>query len=387
MTLGKRETHRAGVFITQQPGPDGYSAFIPHDLPPDPPLDAGPWLQNRLDQASRALGRLDGITLLLPDPKLFLYTYARREAVLSSQIEGTQSTLSDLLLFENEAIAAAASADAAEVLNYGLAMEHGLQRIRSGFPLSLRLIREIHDVLVRGTRGSDKAPGEFRTSQNWIGGTRPGDAAFVPPPPHAVGPALDNLERFLNDDALRLPPLIKAGLAHAQFETIHPFLDGNGRVGRLLITFLLCQEKVLSQPLLYLSLYLKKHKQRYYDLLQRIRTHGEWEPWIDFYLEGVAEVATEATSTAHRLVMLFEEDRRAIQALGRKGSVALRAHELLKARAATTITGLAGTAKVSFPTASSALQRLVTLGIAREITGRTRGQVFAYQKYLEALRD
>ena len=387
MTLKRPPAHRAGTFVTQQPGPEGFAAFAPAALPPDPPLDSGPWLQNGLDRASRALGRLDAITLLLPNPTLFLYTYARREAVLSSQIEGTQSTLSDLLLFENEAMPGVPTEDVTEVWNYSAAMEHGLKRIREGFPLSLRLIRDIHRILVEGTRGSDKAPGDFRTSQNWIGGTRPGNAAFVPPPPHLVMPALGQLETFLHDESLAIPPLIKAGLAHAQFETIHPFLDGNGRVGRLLITFLLCQEGVLSQPLLYLSLYLKKHKQRYYDCLQRIRTHAEWEAWLAFYLEGVAEVASEATGTAHKLIQLFERDRKAIQELGRRGVVALRAHEVLKLRAATSITQLARTVGVTFPTASTAIQHLVSLGIAKEITGRSKNQVFVYQDYLNALSD
>lgn len=380
-------TQRAGRFVTQQAGPDGYKAFIPAPLPPNPPLELTGGIQNALERASTALGRLDGITLLLPDPGLFLYTYVRKEAVLSSQIEGTQSTLSDLLLFENEAVSGVPSADVGEVSNYSAAMQHGLDRLRGGFPLTLRLIREIHAVLVKGLRGGDKTPGEFRTSQNWIGGTRPGNAVYVPPPPHELIPALDNLEKFLHNETLGLPILVRAGLAHAQFETIHPFLDGNGRVGRLLITFLLCESGTLSQPLLYLSLYLKQHKQRYYEALQRIRTHGEWEEWLLFYLEGVAAVATEATSTARRLIDVFEEDRKTIQAIGRASHTPLVIHDLLKKRVATTMTAAAKAAKVSFPTASTAMQRLVRLGVVKEITGKSRAQVFVYERYLSALAD
>lgn len=387
MTTPTNASERAGRFITQQGGPEGFRAFIPAHLPPNPTLEPRGELQTALERASTALGRLDGITLLLPDPGLFLYMYVRKEAVLSSQIEGTQSTLSDLLLFENEAVPGAPTSDVGDISNYGAAMQHGLDRLRGGFPLSLRLIREIHAVLVTGLRGSDKTPGEFRTSQNWIGGTRPGNAVFVPPPPHEIMPALDNLEKFLHDESLGLPILVKAGLAHAQFETIHPFLDGNGRVGRLLITFLLCESGALSQPLLYLSLYLKRHKQRYYEALQRVRTHGEWEEWLLFYLEGVAAVATEATNTARRLIDVFESDRKAIQAIGRASHTPLVIHDILKKRAATTMTAAAKAAHVSFPTASTAMQRLVRLGIVREITGRARDQVFVYDKYLTALSD
>ncbi|HEU4587025.1 MAG TPA: Fic family protein [Gemmatimonadales bacterium] len=370
----------------QQAGPDGYSAFIPEPLPPVPSLDQRGDIHTALERASRELGRLDGITLLLPDPGLFLYTYVRKEAVLSSQIEGTQSTLSDLLLFENEAVPGVPTEDVTEVSNYRAAMQHGLDRLTGGFPLSLRLIREIHAILVRGTRGGDKTPGEFRKSQNWIGGSRPGNAVFVPPPPHAMMQALGDLEKFLHSDD-GIPVLLKAGLAHAQFETIHPFLDGNGRVGRLLITFLLCQGGILSQPLLYLSLYLKENRQQYYDTLQRVRTHGEWEEWLRFYLKGVAEVASQATVTARRLIELFEADRLKIQKLGRAANTALLIHEALKRRAATTIGAVAKEVRVSFPTASANLQRLEKLKIVREITGRSRDQIFLYDNYLQILND
>lgn len=323
--------------------------------------------------------------MLLPDPALFLYTYIRKEAVLSSQIEGTQSTLSDLLLFENEGAPSTPMHDASEVANYSVAMQHGLTRLKEGFPLSLRLIKEIHATLVTGTRGSDKSPGEFRTSQNWIGGNRPGNAAFVPPPPHELMRCLDNLEKFLHADADGIPTLIRAGLAHAQFETIHPFLDGNGRVGRLLITFLLCERGVLSQPLLYLSLYFKRYKEQYYDALQRVRTHGDWESWIVFYLEGVHEVAVEAAKTARDLIALFERDRQQIQTLGRTSANALAIHDLLKHRAVTTIASAAEESHTSFPTATAALQRLEKLGIVREATGQQRDRIYVYKDYVDTL--
>lgn len=344
-------------------------------------------LQRALERASAGLGRLDGITLLLPNPELFIYMYVRKEAVLSSQIEGTQSSLSDLLLFEAAPATGDSSADVVEVSNYLAAMQHGLERLKGGFPLSLRLLREIHEVLVRGTRGGDKTPGEFRTSQNWIGGTRPGDALYVPPPPHKVLPNLSDLERFMHDDADEIPLLVKAGLAHAQFETIHPFLDGNGRVGRLLITFLLCAGGALSQPLLYLSLYLKRNRDAYYASLQRVRTEGDWEGWIRFYLAGVEDVAGQATETARRIMHLFEEDRRTLQRLGTSANTALRVHELLKRRAIATIGDVARELDVSFPTASAAAKRLAAHGILREITGRQRDQRFAYQRYLDILSE
>jgi Fic family protein len=278
-------------------GRDGYATFVPQPLPPHPPLEISPRLQSLLDRANQALGRLDGVTLLVPEPDQFLYSYIRKEAVLSSQIEGTQSSLSDLLLFENGAALGVPDADVAETFNYITAMNHGLHRIGTGeLPLSLRLLKEVHSRLLDATRGADKTPGEFRTTQNWIGGTRPGNARYVPPPPHEVVRSMGALELFLHDEPTETPILIKAALAHAQFETIHPFLDGNGRVGRLLITLLLCSQGVLSRPLLYLSLYLKRHRDTYYDHLQRIRTEGAWEDWLEFFLEGVIDVAKSATT-------------------------------------------------------------------------------------------
>jgi len=292
-------------------------AFVPVPLPPDPPLDLVA-LQVPLERALLALGRLDSLSTLLPDTQLFLYTYVRKEAVLSSQIEGTQSSLSDLLRFELEEMPGAPLDDVVEVSNYVAALEHGLSRLREDFPLSNRLIREIHGKLLARGPGSDKSPGEFRRSQNWIGGSRPGKARFVPPPPHAVRDCMAELEQFLHPSKPGLPVLVRAGLAHVQFETIHPFLDGNGRVGRLLITFLLCHDRVLREPLLYLSLYFKQHRDDYFALLGNVRKVGDWEAWLTFFLDGVAQTAEGAVTTAQRLGSLFLEERSSKKA-GRQG--------------------------------------------------------------------
>jgi Fic family protein len=378
---------RAGRFVTQSPGPEGYSAFLPAPLPPDPPLAWDTDLHDLLEIANRALGRLDGAMLVAPNPDLFLYTYIRKEAVLSSQIEGTQSSLSDLLLFENAEAPGVPMDDLREVSNYVAAMEHGLARLAEGFPLSLRLIREIHGILVRGSRGADKTPGEFRRSQNWIGGSRPSDAMYVPPPVHEIMPALDNLEKFLQDERARTPLLIKAGLAHAQFETIHPFLDGNGRVGRLLITFLLCVERALRQPLLYLSFYLKQNRSAYYDALQRVRVDGDWEHWLKFFLRGVAEVAQQGVATMQKLLELIASDRDRIQARlgGRRGLSALRVYDLLKQRAVTSIPLAAAATGLTRPTVASAMTTLQDLGIVREVTARQRNRQFLYVEYFRTL--
>ena len=373
--------------VAAQSGPEGYSAFVPAPLPPHPPLRIDSAVQALLDEANQALGRLDGVTLLLPDPGQFLYSYVRKEAVLSSQIEGTQSSLSDLLLFENEAAPGAPLDDVEETSNYIAAMKHGLQRIESGeLPLSNRLLREVHALLMSGVRGGDKAPGEFRRTQNWLGGTRPGNARFVPPPPPEVIPAMSDLEKFLHDDPEPTPILVKAALAHVQFETIHPFLDGNGRVGRLLITLLLCSERVLQQPLLYLSLYFKQHRDTYYDRLQRVRTDGEWEEWLEFFLEGVISVAGSATETARRIRELVESDRNTIHGLGRGAPSALRVHELAGRRIVLSARGTAAQVGLSVPTVNAALVRLEEAEILREVTGRRRGRLFVYDAYLELLQ-
>jgi Fic family protein len=315
--VSEAPSSRFGRFVVSAYGDEQVRAYVPPPLPPTPPVDVGGLLP-LIEQANRALGRLDGITSILPAPPLFLFMYVRKEALLSSQIEGTQSSLSDLLLFENDEIPLVGIEDVQEVSNYVAAMEHGLKRVADGFPLSLRLIREIHDVLLRKGRGSSKQPGEFRRSQNWIGGTRPGNAIFVPPPPRDMMDCLDNFEKFLHDD--KTPSLVRAALAHVQFESIHPFLDGNGRLGRLLITLMLCAEGVLKQPMLYLSLYFKKRRQEYYDLLQAVRDRGAWEAWIEFFLNGVVETANESVETAQQLLALFDEDRALIRSLGRSSA-------------------------------------------------------------------
>jgi Fic family protein len=361
-------------------------AFVPPPLPPDPPVDLT-GLYPQLDRANQALGRLDGLTTLLPDTRLFLYLYVRKEALLSSQIEGTKSSFSDLLLFENEAVPGVPIDDVEEVSNYVAAMQHGLRRIKGGFPLSLRLIREIHAILLRGGRGAKKTPGEFRRSQNWIGGNRPGNAAFVPPSPELMVECLDRFEHFLHDEKHNLPVLVKAGLIHVQFETIHPFLDGNGRLGRLLITLLLCAKGVLREPLLYLSLYFKAHRQRYYHLLQRVRTEGVWEEWIEFFLQGTETMARQAADTAVQILHLFEVDRKKIRAMGRKAASSLAVHEYLQAHPLTKIGPAAKDLKLSIPTVTSALETLIKLKIAKESTGKRRDRLFAYPRYLNILSE
>ena len=363
-------------------------AFVPAPLPPDPPLQLDGPLQRTLEGANIALGRLDGISGLLPNPALFLYSYVRKEAVLSSQIEGTQSSLSNLLLFELEEAPGAPLDDVREVSNYVAAFDHGLGRLRGGFPLSNRLIREIHGVLLARGRGSDKDPGEFRRSQVWIGGTRPGNANFVPPPADAVQDCMTAWEPFLHDEADDLPVLVRAGLAHAQFETIHPFLDGNGRIGRLLVTLLLCQAAVLRQPLFYLSLYLKEHRATYYELLNDVRRTGDWEAWIGFFLEGVKEVADHATETAKRLSGMFQRDRdRLSRVAGRRTGSAIRVHGALKERPILSLRAASAMTRMAYGTAASAMDTLVKHEIARELTGQRRNRLFAYDGYLAALDE
>lgn len=377
----------SGRYDVRTAGGETVRAFVPDPLPPSPPLQLEGSLQLLLEQSLLALGRLDNLSTLLPDPSLFLYTYVRKEAVLSSQIEGTQSSLSDLLLFELEDAPGVPVEDAADVSNYVGAMEHGLKRLRGGLPLCNRLIREIHEVLLSRGRGSEKDRGQFRRSQNWIGGNRPGNASFVPPPPDAVADCMSSLERFLQEDGSSLPILIKAGLAHAQFETIHPFLDGNGRVGRLLITLVLCHSGVLREPVLYLSLYFKRHRNDYYTLLNQIRDSGDWKSWLEFFLDGVRETADGAMSTARRLVDLFSKDEGRIRQQGRAAGSALRVHQVLKARPIGSLQEASRRAGLSFPAASSGMRLLADLGIAREITGRRRNRLFAYDRYLAILNE
>lgn len=376
-----------GAYISSVAGGETVRAFVPAPLPPNPPLDLGGTRQTLLERATLALGRLDSISLLLPDPQLFLYAYVRREAVLSSQIEGTQSSLSDLLLFELDEVPGVPFDDVVEVSNYIAALEHGMARLREGFPLCNRLLREMHAKLMARGRGSDKAPGDFRRSQNWIGGTRPGNAQFVPPPPQEVEPCMAALERFIHGEADAAPVLLKAALAHVQFETIHPFLDGNGRLGRLLIALLLHQGGLLAQPLLYLSLYFKQHRAVYYELLDRVRGDGDWEAWVDFFLEGVEQTAHGAVQTARRLVTLFQQDAQRAQATGRGAANVLRVLDALRQRPMSSLRQLCEDTGMAFPTASKSMQALMTLGIARELTGQRRNRVFVYDGYLNILNE
>ena len=362
-------------------------AFVPAPLPPVPPLEIEGELQRALEPALLAVGRLDILSSLLPDTELFLYAYVRKEAVLSCRIEGTQSSLSDLLLFELDEAPGVPLDDVQEVSAYVAALDHGLARLRSGFPLANRLIREIHGVLLSHGRGSDKEPGEFRRSQNWIGGTRPGNAVFVPPPHTLVPDCMSELERFLHDESATLPVVVRAGLAHVQFETIHPFLDGNGRVGRLLITLLLCHAGLLREPLLYLSLYFKQNREAYYAHLDAVRREGDWEAWLSFFLTGVRETAEGAVATAQRLVALFREDRERIVPRGRRAGSALRVHDALKARPLASMQEVCTRSGLSFPAANTAMQMLVELGVARELTGKRRNRVFAYDRYLAILSE
>jgi Fic family protein len=363
-------------------------AFHPASLPPDPPLALDVDLHRLLDRANQALGRLDGITLLLPDPGQFLYTFIRKEAVLSSQIEGAVSSLSDLLLFENEAAPGVLIEDVKETANYIAAMDHGVGAIASGrLPLCNRLLREVHGKLLRSGRGCEKTPGEFRRSQNWLGGTRPGNARYVPPPWPEVEPAMSDLERFLHDEPAPSPVLIKAALAHVQFETIHPFLDGNGRVGRLLITLLLVDQGVLTRPLLYLSLYLKRNRDAYYEHLQRVRTEGAWEDWLRFFLEGVVEVAESTAETTRGIVEMVERDRERIHRLGRAAATALRVHGLAVRRVVVKPPAAAAALGLSEPPVYAAISRLEQAGILREVTGRARGRTYVYGEYMDILNE
>ncbi len=384
---------RTGEYGQTEVAGETFRAFIPAPLPPAPALDLGGERQTLLERATLAIGRLDSVGMLLPDPQLFLYAYVRREAVLSSQIEGTQSSLSDLLLFELDEVPGAPVDDVVEVSNYVAALDHGMERLRGGFPLSNRLLREMHARLLAGARGSQKSPGEFRATQNWIGGTRPGNAHFVPPPPAEVEPCMAALEAFLHGKTTQggnlepSPTLIKAALAHVQFETIHPFLDGNGRLGRLLIALLLHESEILAQPLLYLSLYLKQHRSAYYERLDRVRSHGDWEAWIEFFLEGVAQTAQGAVDTAQRLAALFQADTQRTQSAGRGAASALRLLDALRARPVSNLGSLSQQTGMSFPTASKAMQQLIELGIARELTGQRRNRVFVYDAYLGILNE
>jgi Fic family protein len=389
----KSTPNRAGKFIAVETDRGGYRTFSPKALPPDPPLRVEAKMQSLVDQANQALGRLDGITLLLPDPDQFLYSYIRKEAVLSSQIEGTQSSLSDLLLFEHDAVPGVPIEDVRETTNYIAALNVGLASMDQGVPLSVGVLNAAHDALLHGTRGGDAGRGEFRRVQNWLGGTSPEAARYVPPPPNDVPDAMSALEKFLHGDPVSTPVLIRAALAHAQFETIHPYLDGNGRLGRLLVTLLLCsetgdgEEKVLSRLLLYLSLHLKKHRDTYYERLQAVRTDGDWEGWLQFFLEGVISVAKLATDTTSRIVQLIEKDRQRIHGLGRAAGSALLVFDQAVREVIVRIPSVSKSLPISEPTVAAATAHLEKLGILREITGKPRNKVFAYRQYLAILSE
>lgn len=375
---------RIGTTIKCSVAGETYRAYIPNPLPPTPPIQIGK-LSRLLEKANVAIGRLDGLSVTLPDPSLFLYMYIRKEAVLSSQIEGTQSSLSDLLQFENQG--EAGTQDVIEVSNYVAAMMHGLQRLKNGFPLSLRLIREMHEILLKDGRGSIKQPGEFRRSQNWIGGTRPGNAQFVPPPQEQLNGLLGNLEKFLHDETVQLPVLIKAGLAHVQFETIHPFLDGNGRLGRLLITFILCAEEILEKPLLYLSLYFKTHRQLYYNHLQSVRETGDWEEWLQFFLKGVIETANQAVTAAQSILKLFADNQQKIANFGKASASTMTVYQFLQKFPISNAKKVAQQCGISLPTTNKSLKHLLDLNIIKEITGKSRNKLYVYQNYLDILDE
>ncbi len=362
---------------------ESYKSYNPVNLPFSPELDMSQ-LHSCLEKANIAIGRLDGISTVLPDPSLFIYMYVRKEAILSSQIEGTQSSLSDLLLFENNSSENAKFDDAKEVSCYVSALNYGLERLEE-LPLSLRLLKEIHAKLMNNTRGSDKSPGEFRVSQNWIGGSRPGNAKFVPPNPENMMKSLDNFEKFLHDDSSQLPILIKAAIAHVQFETIHPFLDGNGRLGRLLITLILCDKGILQKPLLYLSLYLKSNRQEYYDFLQSVRETGDWESWIKFFLDGVADTAVQATDTAQNIMSLFKEDLEKIESSGKQSVSILAINNYFQQNPISETNQIKKACKVSLPTVLRSLEILEKLNIIKEMTGNSRNKIFVYTKYLDIL--
>lgn len=376
--------NRIGRYVTTRITGEEVKAFMPTDLPFTPPLDLEK-ITPLLDKATHMLGQLDSATSLLPGTSLFIYFYVRKEALLSSQIEGTQSSFDDLLFYENQSPASVPEEDVEEVSHYVAGLQHGITRMQDGFPLSLRLIKEIHAILLRGGRGSTKQPGEFRRSQNWIGGTRPGNAAFVPPPPDHLADALGNLELYLHDHYGKTPTLLKAAIAHVQFETIHPFLDGNGRLGRLLITLLLCVEGILHEPVLYLSLYLKKHRSHYYDLLNRVRTEGAWEEWVIFFLEGVIETASESLDTTKQISALFSQDKQKIEQLKRPKESALKVFSYLQEKAICRIPQAAKALEVSQPTITASLKHLQDLGIVSQLTEKKRDRMFGYTAYIDLL--
>lgn len=376
-----------GTYVTSNLNGQGYQSFVPAALPPNPPLELTHELVTLRDRALVSLGELKGVTRVLPDARLFLFQYVRKEALLSSQIEGTQSSLSDLLLFELDEAPGVPLDDVREVSNYMDALEHGLERLRGGFPLSLRLLREMHEHLLRKGRGSSKAPGDFRKTPVWIGGPSPDRAGFVPPPADHVPDCLGELEKFIHATDDGISPLARAGLAHVQFETIHPFLDGNGRLGRLLIVMMLCDAGLLDEPSLYLSLYFKSRRDEYYHRLDAVRKSGDWEGWLGFFFEGIAATSSQAVDTAQRLLRLFNADRERLRSLGRIAGTALQLHETFTRHPLRTIPRLVKELGLSKPTIMRSLERMQELGMIREVTGKKRYMVFAYQAYLDILSE
>ncbi|ARN57191.1 Fic family protein [Sedimentisphaera salicampi] len=362
-------------------------AFIPAPLPPVPPIEYSSGLREKFDNAMLAIGRLDTVSMLLPDTSLFIYMYVRKEAVLSSMIEGTQSSLSDLLLFEFEKQPGVPLDDVQEVSNYAAALNYGMKRLEEGIPLCNRLLKEIHSILLSEGRGREQTPGEFRKSQNWIGGSRPGNAAFIPPPPECIQDCMGKLELFIQNKPEKTPVLIKAALAHVQFETIHPFLDGNGRLGRLLITLLLCSEKVLRKPMLYLSLYFKTHRQRYYDLLNTVRLTGNWEAWLGFFADAVIYTANQAVGTAQKLKQLSEADAQQINGLKRISGSAHLIQKAMLERPIASPNWLQEKTNLAQSTVNSCLRELEKLGIVKELTGRKRNRLYSYAEYLSIMNE
>jgi len=374
-----------GQYRTVSTASERFRAFIPTPLPPNPPLVWSPALRRRFDDALLALGRLDAITALLPNASLLLYSFVRKEAVLSSQIEGTQSSLADLLLYEIDEQPGVPVEDAREVSRCVAALEVGLKKLRGGLPVCMRLLSDMHKALLAHPGGRGKTPGEVRRSQVWIGGTRPGNAVFVPPPVDALAECLKHFERFLNDEPEPVPPLIKAALAHVQFETIHPFLDGNGRIGRLLIVLQLVADGVLREPMLYPSLFFKRHRALYYELLNAVRLSGDWERWMEFFAEGIEVSATQGVVTANALLQIVIEDRDRIAGLGRATQSALTVHSALQRQPIATSAALVQTTGLTAATVNKSLSHLNALEIVNELTSRQRGRVFSYRRYIEEL--
>lgn len=380
------ENTRIGTYLNCNVVGESYKAYLPPSLPPVPAVELSA-LYDLVSRAARSLGKLDGVSGILPNSNLLLYYYIRKEAVLSSQIEGTQSSLSDLLLYESNEVPSTPVDDVQEVSSYVAAMEHGLARIREGFPLSLRLIKEMHETLLSKGRGSNKQPGEFRTSQNWIGGSRPGNASFVPPPPEHLMDCLGDLEKYLHEEERDYSPLIDAGLIHVQFETIHPFLDGNGRIGRLLITFWLMMRDELQQPLLYLSLFFKNNRMDYYHHLNAVREKGDWEGWLAFFMTGVAETADQVVETSYQISKLLQQDEEKIQTLGRASANASQVHHLLRGKGILSALETADALDITAPTARAAFGRLQKLGIVRDISGKGKERLYVYSELIDLLEQ